>query len=83
MGALTSKYNDTPEVASRYDADRDGFAPGLGAGTVVVEELEHALARGANIDTKLPAMARLLMVQIWLLLRVKGRTLHENGNGKY
>ena len=50
MGALTSKYNDTPEVASRaYDADRDGFAPGLGAGTVVVEELEHALARGANI----------------------------------
>lgn len=50
MGALTSKYNDSPEVASRaYDADRDGFAPGLGAGTVVVEELEHALARGANI----------------------------------
>ena len=50
MGALTSKYNDTPEVASRaYDAERDGFAPGLGAGTVIVEELEHALARGANI----------------------------------
>jgi 3-oxoacyl-[acyl-carrier-protein] synthase-1 len=50
MGALTSKYNDNPEVASRaYDAGRDGFAPGLGAGTVVVEELEHALARGANI----------------------------------
>ena len=50
MGALTSKYNDTPEKASRaYDAERDGFAPGLGAGTLVVEELEHALARGANI----------------------------------
>jgi 3-oxoacyl-[acyl-carrier-protein] synthase-1 len=50
MGALTSKYNNTPEIASRaYDADRDGFSPGLGAGTVVVEELEHALARGANI----------------------------------
>ena len=50
MGALTSKYNDTPDLASRaYDADRDGFAPGLGAGTVIVEELEHALARGANI----------------------------------
>jgi 3-oxoacyl-[acyl-carrier-protein] synthase-1 len=50
MGALTSKYNDNPAVASRaYDAERDGFAPGLGAGTVVVEELEHALARGANI----------------------------------
>jgi len=50
MGALTSKYNDNSAVASRaYDAERDGFAPGLGAGTVVVEELEHALARGANI----------------------------------
>ena len=50
MGALTSKYNDTPSLASRaYDADRDGFAPSLGGGCVVVEELEHALARGANI----------------------------------
>ena len=50
MGALTSKYNDTPAIASRaYDADRDGFAPSLGGGCVVVEELEHALARGANI----------------------------------
>ena len=50
MGALTSKYNETPTVASRaYDADRDGFAPGAGAGCVVVESLEHALARGANI----------------------------------
>ena len=50
MGALTSKYNDTPEIASRaYDAEREGFAPGLGAGTVIIEELEHALARGANI----------------------------------
>ena len=50
MGALTSKYNDTPAIASRaYDAGRDGFAPSLGGGCVVVEELEHALARGANI----------------------------------
>ena len=50
MGALTSKYNDTPSVASRaYDANRDGFAPALGGGCVVVEELDHALARGANI----------------------------------
>ena len=50
MGALTSKYNETPSIASRaYDADRDGFAPSLGGGCVVVEELEHALARGANI----------------------------------
>ena len=50
MGALTSKYNDSPSVASRaYDVDRDGFAPSLGGGCVVVEELEHATARGANI----------------------------------
>ena len=50
MGALPSKYTDTPSIASRaYDADRDGFAPSLGGGCVVVEELEHALARGANI----------------------------------
>lgn len=50
MGALTSNFNDTPSVASRaYDANRDGFAPSLGGGCVVVEELDHARARGANI----------------------------------
>ena len=50
MGALTTKYNDSPEKASRaYDADRDGFTISCGGGCVVVEELEHALARGANI----------------------------------
>jgi len=50
MGALSSKYNDTPELASRtYDIDRDGFVMSCGAGCVVVEELEHALARGATI----------------------------------
>ena len=50
MGALSSKYNDTPEIASRaYDADRDGFVPGVGAGCLVVEELEHAIARDAKI----------------------------------
>ena len=50
MGALSSKYNDTPEKASRaYDTDRDGFVPGVGAGCLVVEDLEHALARGATI----------------------------------
>lgn len=50
MGALTSKYNDTPEKASRpYDANRDGFAIAGGGGIVVVEELEHALRRGATI----------------------------------
>ena len=50
MGALTSKYNMSPESASRaYDLNRDGFAPSLGGGCVIVEELEHALKRGANI----------------------------------
>ncbi|MCL1076911.1 beta-ketoacyl-ACP synthase I [Parashewanella spongiae] len=50
MGALSTKYNDTPERASRtYDADRDGFVISSGGGIVVVEELEHALARGAKI----------------------------------
>lgn len=48
--ALSTQHNDTPEKASRpYDRDRDGFVMGEGAGIVVLEELEHALARGANI----------------------------------
>lgn len=50
MGALSSKYNDNPAVASRtYDAQRDGFVSSGGGGMVVVESLEHALARGAKI----------------------------------
>src|SRR5918997_435654 len=50
MGAMSSKYNDTPEKASRaYDADRDGFVIAGGAGVLVLEELEHAKARGARI----------------------------------
>ena len=50
MGALSSKYNDTPTKASRaYDANRDGFVISGGGGCVVLEELEHARARGAKI----------------------------------
>ncbi|MDF1872135.1 beta-ketoacyl-ACP synthase I [Vannielia sp.] len=50
MGAMSSKYNDTPQQASRpYDATRDGFVISGGGGVVVVEELEHAKARGAKI----------------------------------
>ncbi len=50
MGALSSKYNDTPTQASRpYDANRDGFVISGGGGIVVLEELEHAKARGAHI----------------------------------
>ncbi|MFT5677265.1 MAG: 3-oxoacyl-[acyl-carrier-protein] synthase-1, partial [Paraglaciecola sp.] len=49
-GALSTKYNDAPTTASRtYDANRDGFVGAGGGGMVVVEELEHALARGAKI----------------------------------
>lgn len=50
MGALSSKYNDTPQKASRaYDANRDGFVISGGGGCIVLEELEHAKARGAKI----------------------------------
>ncbi len=50
MGAMSSKYNDTPETASRpYDVSRDGFVIAGGGGVVVLEELGHALARGAKI----------------------------------
>lgn len=54
MGALSSKYNDTPEAASRpYDVDRDGFVISGGGGVLVMEELEHAKARGAKIYAEL------------------------------
>ncbi|MXN64804.1 beta-ketoacyl-ACP synthase I [Stappia sp. GBMRC 2046] len=50
MGAMSSKYNDTPSVASRaYDKNRDGFVIAGGGGVLVLEELEHAKARGAKI----------------------------------
>jgi len=54
MPALSSKYNDTPEKASRpYDANRDGFIIAGGAGSIVLEEYEHAKARGAKIYAEL------------------------------
>ena len=54
MGALSSKYNDTPETASRaYDETRDGFVIAGGGGVLVIEELEHAKVRGANILAEL------------------------------
>ena len=50
MGAMSTKYNDTPEQASRpFDKDRDGFVGGGGAGVLVLEEYERAKARGAKI----------------------------------
>tara|TARA_B100000809_G_scaffold259326_1_gene304120 strand:- start:1274 stop:2200 length:927 start_codon:yes stop_codon:yes gene_type:complete len=54
MGALSTKYNENPETASRaYDVNRDGFVIAAGAGMLVLEELEHAKARGANIYAEL------------------------------
>jgi len=54
MGAMSSKYNDKPQTASRaYDTDRDGFVISGGAGVLVLEELEHAQARGAKIYAEL------------------------------
>jgi 3-oxoacyl-[acyl-carrier-protein] synthase-1 len=54
MGALSSKYNDTPETASRpFDATRDGFVAAGGGAMLVLEEYEHAKARGANILAEL------------------------------
>jgi len=54
MGALSSKYNDQPATASRaYDIGRDGFVIGAGGGMLVLEELEHAKARGAKIYAEL------------------------------
>ena len=54
MGAMSSKYNDTPETASRpYDTDRDGFVIAGGGGMVVLEDMDHAIARGAKIHAEL------------------------------
>ncbi|MCA0922449.1 beta-ketoacyl-ACP synthase I [Pseudooceanicola nanhaiensis] len=58
MGAMSSKYNDDPASASRaFDADRDGFVISGGGGIVVLEELEHALARGAKIYAEVTGYA--------------------------
>ena len=58
MGAMSSKYNDTPERASRaFDKDRDGFVISGGGGMLVLEELEHAKARGAKIYAEVTGYA--------------------------
>lgn len=56
MKALSTKFNDQPEKASRpFDKDRDGFVIGEGAGIVVLEELQHALHREVNIIAEVSA----------------------------
>ncbi len=58
MGAMSSKYNDTPKKASRaFDQDRDGFVISGGGGIVVLEDLDHALARGAKIYAEVTGYA--------------------------
>ena len=58
MGAMSSRFNDTPAKASRpYDVDRDGFVIAGGAGVVVVEDMERALARGATIHAEIVGYA--------------------------
>ncbi|WP_170332948.1 beta-ketoacyl-ACP synthase I [Ruegeria arenilitoris] len=58
MGAMSSKYNDAPEKASRaFDQDRDGFVISGGGGIVVLEDLDHALARGAKIYAEVTGYA--------------------------
>jgi 3-oxoacyl-[acyl-carrier-protein] synthase-1 len=58
MGAMSSKYNDTPEKASRaFDADRDGFVIAGGGAMLVLESLEHAQARGAKIYAEVTGFA--------------------------
>ena len=72
MGALSTHYNDTPEKASRpYDKARDGFVIAGGGGMLVLEELEHAKARGAKSMANWWVTARLLTAMIWSPLREK------------
>ncbi len=74
MGALSTKYNDTPEKASRtYDAHRDGFVIAGGGGMVVVEELEHALARGAHIYAEIVGYGATSDGAAWLLRLAKAQ----------
>nr|VXZ82067.1 3-oxoacyl-[acyl-carrier-protein] synthase 1 [Klebsiella pneumoniae] len=74
MGALSTKYNDTPEKASRtYDANRDGFVIAGGGGMVVVEELEHARRVARTSMPKSSAMVRPPMARTWSPRLVKAQ----------
>ena len=73
MGALSTKYNETPDHASRtYDADRDGFVISGGGGMVVIEELRACyLLVARKFTVKSSVTVRLLMAMTWLLHQVK------------
>ena len=72
MGAMSSKYNDTPATASRpYDVSRDGFVIAGGAGVVVLEELEHARRAARASTPKWSAMARPRTATTWSRRRAK------------
>jgi 3-oxoacyl-[acyl-carrier-protein] synthase-1 len=74
MGALSAGSNDNPSKASRaYDAARDGFVIAAGGGVLVLEELEHAKARGAKSMRRLSAMVRPLTGPIWWRLQARVR----------
>ena len=83
MGAMSSKYNDTPATASRaYDISRDGFVIAGGAGVVVLEELEHAKARGAQDLRRNRRLWRdLRRLRHGGAVGRRRRALHEDGDG--
>jgi 3-oxoacyl-[acyl-carrier-protein] synthase-1 len=73
-GAMSSEFNQTPGKASRaYDVDRDGFVIAGGAGVLVLEELEHAKARGAKIYAEVAATARPPTATTWWRPRARAR----------
>lgn len=75
MGAMSSKYNETPASASRaYDANRDGFVIAGGAGVLVLEELEHARPAAPRSTPKSSATARPPTATTWWHLRAKARS---------
>lgn len=82
MGAMSSKYNDTPSVASRaYDVNRDGFVIAGGAGVLVLEELEHAKARGANLCRNRRLRRNIGWLRHGRAIRRRRHPLHASGSG--
>jgi len=82
MGALSSKYNETPTTASRpYDEARDGFVISGGGGVLVLEDLEHAKARGAKIYAELTVTAQHPTVTTWFNHPARAQYVAAAGDG--